>query len=189
MDGLAHAHRIGSTSPPISPRANLALLRLPQTIERLVTIIVDAVRLRMTRSRMRAVREAHESRLAPEQDDEIEARIEMKSTQTGVNLRGLVRTREEKRGEITAEDQQESQYAEADRECENEVRQASDDSSRGARLAMDEVGKKTEADLLIEPGLLEGLGVQAETLNAGLQVDEESPVEAGSTIDQGPDAE
>jgi len=144
--------------------------------------MVVAVKSTMTRSRTLA----HASRLVP--DAEIEARIEMKSTQVGVNLRGLVRTREEKRGEITVEDQQESQHAEADRKYENQVRQASEDLSGGAGLAMNEVENKAEADLLIEPGLLEGLGVLAETLKAGLQVHEESLVGAENIIDQGLDA-
>ena len=68
----------------------------------------------------------HESPLVL--DSEIEARVEMKSTHTGVNLQELVRTREQKGGEITPEDQQESQHAEADLRPENKVRQASEDS-------------------------------------------------------------
>jgi len=79
-----------------------------------------------TRSRTRVGPEVHESPLVL--DAEIEARVEMKLTHTGVNLQELVRTREQKGGEITPEDQQESQHAEADLRSEHKVRQASEDS-------------------------------------------------------------
>jgi hypothetical protein len=172
--------RIGSTSPRIGPGVDLELPRLPHHIPRPVTIIVDVIRKRLlcqeagtlgttipspsraptlddrgmaaaVRSRMtRLLTQAHASRLAT--DAEIEARIEMKSTQAGVNLRGLVRARDQKGGEITAEDQQESQHPEADLRSENEARQANEDWLRRARLAMDEVGR-------IETGIHVNVGI------------------------------
>jgi len=54
---------------------------------------------------------------------------------------------------------------------------------------MNEVENKREADPLVEPGLLGELGVQVETLNTGLQVDEDILMEAESTIDRGLGAE
>lgn len=209
MDGLAHAHRIGSTSPPISLRIDQELLRLPQDIARLVRMIVDVIRKRLlcqeartlgttipspsraptlddrgttaVGSRMtRLLTQAHASRLAT--DAEIEARIEMKSTQAGANLRGLVRARDQKGGEITAEDQQESQHPEADLRSDNEARQANEDWLRPARLAMDEVGKKAEADPLVEPGLLADQGSLVE-VETGIHVN------VGITMDRDPDAQ
>jgi hypothetical protein len=214
MDGLAHAHRIGSTNPPIRLRIDQELLRVPQDIARLVKMIVDVIRKRLlcqeagtrgttipspsraptlddrgmaaaVRSRMtRLLTQAHASRLAT--DAEIEARIEMKSTRAGVNLRGLVRARDQKGGEITAEDQQESQHPEADLRSDNEARQANEDWLRRARLAMDEVGKKAGADPLVEPGLLAD---QGSLVGSGLQVKTGIHVNVGITMDREPDAQ
>jgi hypothetical protein len=209
MDGLAHAHRIGSTSPPISLRIDQELLRLPQDIARLVRVIVDVIRKRLlcqeartlgttipspsraptlddrgmtvVGSRMtRLLTQTHASRLAT--DAEIEARIEMKSTQAGANLRGLVRARDQKGGEIPAEDQQESQHAEADLKSERGARQASEDWSRRAQLAVNEAGNEAKADLLVEPGLIadQGPGFQAETgtyVNVAVTLDRHSDAE------------
>jgi hypothetical protein len=164
------------TTTPVLGRAPTPALDYPGTTAQ--------VPPRPTRSRIRVGREAHESRLAP--DAEIEARIEMKWTQAGVSLRGLVRTRERKRGEITTEDQQERRLPEADLRYENEVRQASEDLLGEARLAVNEAGNEAKADLLVEPGLIAD---QGSLVGPGLQVETSFHPNVGTTTDRPRDAE
>jgi hypothetical protein len=227
MDGLAHAERIGNSSPPIGPGVDPdTVLRLPQVIPRVVMIVdkptmrplVEAIRMRllyqgvgtrgtttpsqgrdpalddtgmidpvtsrMTKSRIRAGGEVHESLMTV---SEMKVPIGTQETPAGVMLRQLDRERRREGRENAAEGRQEIQHSEADLKSEKEAQEASEDSSRPARLAMNEVGSEAEADLLVEPGLLLELSIPVETLDAGLQADEEIPVGAASTI--GPHAE
>jgi hypothetical protein len=110
----------------------------------------------------------------------------MISTQAGVKLRPLAGECKREGREIAAKDQPELRYAEADRKCENEARQASEDLLRRAQLAVNEVGKEAKADLLVEPGHLAdqgslvGPGLQAETgiyLNVGITIDRDRDVQ------------
>jgi hypothetical protein len=126
MDGLAHAHRIGSTNPPIRLRIDQELLRVPQDIARLVKMIVDVIRKRLLCQEAGTLGTNMPSpSRAPTLDDRGMAaavRSRMTRLRAGVNLRGLVRARDQKGGEITAEDQQESQHPEADLRSDNEAR-------------------------------------------------------------------